>query len=470
MTKLHTTQHTTGHPPLQKLISSSIALALVSSLCLLTPLEAFADVRKTDLVYGLSVDSRGLSAAECPSIDAERSIVVGSDGTVYFERNADDACQIASITKVMTAVVAMDAVNEGLVQLSDELTVSSEAALVGESSAGLAEGDTMTLETALRALLVPSGNDAAIVIAQHVGAALSGSSDSATCEQAFIAQMNTKAQSIGCTNTVYENPHGLDFDEYEGDLHSTARDQAKVIACAMSFDLIRQIVGGGSTTIQVNRGGVSTDLYLETTDGFLDIYDYAIGVKTGYTQLAGSSFSAAANNGEIELYALVLGSSDDTQRFYDAETLMEWTYEHIVDFTFANSTQSTEFNGSSVPVVAEVAHKGWIDKTVKVTLSDPDASTKVFDLNGNITQSYDFKEPEGNVSAGDVLGTVYFKQRNDVIATYDLIACEDVAAPNFFEGVSIWWQRFFAQFTGAQTQAESDVINTVELVVDKTQN
>ena len=80
-------------------------------------------------------------------------------------------------------------------------------------------------------------------------------------------------------------------------------------------------------------------------------------------------------------------------------------------------------------MVAEVAHTGWIDKTVKATLSDPDAAATIFDLNGNVSQSLEFDEVSGNVHAGDKVGTITFKQRNAVIATMDLVACEDVAAP-----------------------------------------
>ena len=146
--------------------------------------------------------------------------MVDTNGTVYFERNADDAACIASVTKIMTGVVALDAVASGLTSLDSTITVSADAAAVGESSAGLQEGDTMTLKTALYALLVPSGNDAAIAIAESVGAALrsSGTASGDSDVKAFVAQMNATAQKLNCTNTVYENPHGLDFDQYQRQL------------------------------------------------------------------------------------------------------------------------------------------------------------------------------------------------------------------------------------------------------------
>ena len=194
--------------------------------------------------------------------------------------------------------------------------------------------------------------------------------------------------------------------------------------------------------------GAEATIHLETTDGFLDVYEHAIGVKTGFTALAGPSFAGAANNGARELYAIVLNSSSEAQRFEDAKTLCEWVYEHLVSYQLANSPETTTCDGAEVPVVAEVAHEGWIDKTVKATLSDPDAAVEIFDLNGNVSQTLSFEKLEGDVRAGDKVGTITFKQRNEEIATLDLVACEDLDAPDFFEGVGVWWERLLRGLLG----------------------
>lgn len=450
------------------LVSWLLAAALSFGVAL-APVSSYADVRKADVIYGQTVDSRGLSVAQCPSIDAEYAIVMDSEGTVYFERNATSSTQIASITKVMTAVVALDAVRDGVVSSDTNVTVSAAAAAVGESSAGLQAGDVMSLETALKALLVPSGNDAAVAIAETVGAALSGSSDADAAEAAFVDKMNATASDLGCVDTVYENPHGLDFDEYEGSLHSTAADVAKVVQHAMTNEEFRSIVSGGSTAIVVDRAdGSKATIDLESTDEFLDIYEYAIGVKTGFTELAGESFAGAANNGERELYAIVLHSSSESQRFADAEALCTWVYQHVISYQLANSSRTAIMDGAEVPVVAEVTHADWIDKTVEATVSDPDAAATIFDLNGNVSQSLEFDEVKGDVKAGDKVGTISFKQRNTTIATLDMVACEDVSAPSFFEGIGIWWDRLFRGLSGQQQMAQSITVNETPLVNDKT--
>ena len=142
-------------------------------------------------------------------------------------------------------------------------------------------------------------------------------------------------------------------------------------------------------------------------------------------------------------------------------------YQHEVKYPLAHSKTAT-MNGAEVPVIAEVAHEGWIDKTVKATLADPAASATIFDLNGNVSQSLSFDQLTTDVRAGDKVGTITFKQRNAEIATMDLVACEDVAAPNFFESVGIWWDRLFRGFSGQSTVAQSVTINETPLVVDKT--
>lgn len=461
--------HTCEHRGHARILACVLSLTLALSLSFAYAPKASAEVLKADVVYGQTVDSRGLSVAQCPSIDASRAIVVSSDGVTYFERNADEEGCIASITKIMTAVVATDAVSSGIVNLQTQVSVTAEAAAVGESSAGLQLGDTMTLETALKALLVPSGNDAAMSIAQTVGEALLKSGVSASSGyDAFVAQMNATATKLGCTDTVYENPHGLDFDEHAGNLHSTARDQSKVVAYAMKNQTIRDIVSGGSTTITVTRDGASASIDLETTDGFLDINEYAIGVKTGYTELAGASFAGAVNKDGQELYAIVLNSSSESQRFYDADELVSWVFDHQQSYKLINSSQSTTYKGASVPVVAEVSHSDWVDKTIPATVADPNATVSIFDLSGNVSESVEYSSISGNVKAGQKVGTITFKQRNQVIATLDLIACEDVAAPNMLESISIWWDRFIRGFSGSQTAAHSQLINETPLVVDKT--
>ena len=452
-------------------LSVLIIAALALLVCAFPLSQAHAEVRKGDVLAGKTVEERDLAISQCPSIDAEYACLVDSNGTVFFERNAHSPAQIASITKVMTAIVAIENAAP-----DTAIGVSETAALIGESTAGLQEGDTMTLDDALKALLVPSGNDAAQAIAETVGGQMMASNPSLGSDpvEVFVQAMNDKAAELGCTDTVYENPHGLDDDEFAGSLHSTAADQAKVAQYAMKNDTIRSIVGGGSTTIEVVRDGEKEAIDLESTDLMLDIYEYAIGIKTGITNAAGPSFMGAANNEGFELYAVVLDSSAEDQRFRDAMNLFEWVYEHMSVVPLANSgkTADMQIDGASktVPVIAEVTHCDWIDKTVEATMADPNATVTVFDVDGNITADYSFDELRGDIHAGDKVGTVSFMQHNKVVAQQDLIACEDELAPNIFDGIGIWWSRLIGGFSGTPETAESQVYNVMPIISNNVSN
>ena len=364
----------------------------------------------------------------------------------------------------MTAIVALE--NS---QLTDQVTVSAEAASIGESSASLKEGDVLSMEDAIKALLTSSGNDAAIAIADTVGAKLGGEGGA---RAAFVSAMNAKAADLGCANTLFANPHGLDFNQYAGDMHSTARDVATMSVYAMKSQTFRDIVSKDKATITVTRGGVATPLELESTDELIGVYEGACGIKTGFTSLAGECFAGACNRGGLDLYAIVLNSSSEQQRFTDAKTLFDWVYANSVNYPYAHASETATMSwGSStkeVPVVAEVAHGDWTDKTIKATFSEPDGSLDVFSLKGNVSCTMSFDNVSGNVHEGDKVGSAVFKQHNETIATVDLIACEDVAAPNPLEAAGIWVGRLLSHFTGSQTVATSVDLNDTPLINDKT--
>ena len=445
-------------------VACALALFLAASPALAP--SAAAEVRRADVVMDETVESRGLAVASCPNIDAQYAILTDSNGVTYFERDADAQVQIASITKVMTAIVALDSGN-----LSREIVVSENAASVGESSADLVAGDVLTLEDALVAMLVSSGNDAAQAIAETLGADMAGTDDQDAAVEAFVDAMNAKALQIGMTDSLFANAHGLDFDSYEADMHCSARDVAVMCAYAMQNDTFRATVSQAGATITVVRDGQTTLIELESTDELLGVYEGACGIKTGFTALAGQCFAGACERDGVTYYAIVLNSSSESQRFDDAQTLFDWVFEHSIDYPLANSSETTVMETSQgdieVPVIAYVAHTSWIDRTVTATLADPDAFVEVFDLNGNVSQEVVFDEVSGNVRVGDKVGTITFYQRNAVVAEMDLIATEEVSAPNLFERIGIWWDRLFRSFSGDDGVADSVIVNETPLINDR---
>lgn len=435
--------------------------------------EAHADVRKSDFVVSGTVEARGLKATSCPSLECEYAYLVDSEGKVYFSRGADVETQIASITKVMTAIIALEQA-----PLDTTIVVSQRAQQVGESSANLKAGDSLSLGEALKGLMIPSGNDCGIAIAESVGKLMladAGASpeqiDDASAYDAFVEAMNAKADELGCTGTVFANPHGLDFGEHAAELHSTAAEVAVIAAYAMGNDYFREIVDMPSADLDVKRGGENVTVKVETTDLLLGNYEGVCGIKTGFTDRAGSCLASACDREGPMLYAIILDSVSDYQRFVDAAELYDWVYDNTFALELANSDETllVDLDGvtQEVEVVADVALDAWLDKTVPATFADPQASVEVFALDGNVSQDFEFYEVGGGVRIGDVVGHAVFYQDNEVVAEQDLIACEDVAAPGILEAPGIWWEKLMRGFSGQPAAAESVIINSMPVLISK---
>jgi D-alanyl-D-alanine carboxypeptidase (penicillin-binding protein 5/6) len=314
--------------------------------------------------------------------------------------------------------------------------------------------------------MVSSGNDAAIALSEAVGDTLKTNGQSA--KAAFVEAMNSKAAELGMTQSKFANPHGLDTGSYDEEMYSTAHDVALMCAHAMKNDTFRTIVDLATAQITVNRNGSSKVITLDSTDKLLGVYEGACGIKTGYTEKAGNSFAGAANRGSGDIYAIVLDASDEDARFTDAEALFNWYYNNELTYALAHSSKTTDvtLNGETktVPVIVEVPQTCWPNKTIDVTLENPEATVEVFAPEGNVSQNISLNEINGGVKAGDVVGTIDFYQGNQIIASQNLVACADSAAPNIFESIGIWWNRLW----GNDEPAEATVLNETPLIYRKT--
>ena len=414
--------------PRRFVIAASLALAAV----LACPLAVHASKLETDAVCGTAVSKSGIAAADLPDITARSAMVVGKDGTVYFERNVDEEVKIASITKVMTAIVALENA-----KLTDTVTVDEAAATVGEASAGLEEGDAMPLSTALRALMIPSGNDAAMAIAASVGKIIDP--DTGDPRATFVEAMNDKAKELGMDRSVFTNPHGLDFDGWEGDLHSSARDVIAMYSHAMGIKEFRELEADGNAHISVKgKDGQTREI---------DMIDYNkmrgqdgnIAGKTGTTYDAGQCYVAAFSREDGgEVYTVVLGSDGDDARWADTRALTSWYYGHMVDYPLVRTSRKT---AGGDPLVARVALADWSDKTVDATVEDPGKTARVFSLEGDITVDVDAEPVAGSVARGQEVGELKLMQDGHEVASEMLVAAQDQAAPSGLDWVLVHLDR-----------------------------
>ena len=428
----------------QLTVGLACAVALVAGI----PSVAGAQVLTTDNICGKAADARGIAAEDLPDIDASNAFVMGKNGTVYYARSADEQVKIASITKVMTAILAVENC-----KMDEKITVSNAAATVGNSTAGLLEGDELTVEQALRGLMIPSGNDAAIALAEHVGKKLDLKTKDAVAT--FVKAMNERAKKLGCTGTLFENPHGLDFDEWAGDMHSTAHDVALMMQEAMKDDTIREVMASKDPWIEVTGADGSDHSHSMETHNVLLDQDGNIGGKTGTTDDAGYCFASAYNRDGDEIYTVVLNSSTTDQRFADTATLASWYYDHKVTVEIAN-TQKKTANGN--PLMARVSQTDWTDKTIDATLADPTAQATVFSLAGEVTEKVSYDDLSGTVHVGDKVGSVTLKQDGTKIAVMDLVADEEGTGPNPIEWLLVKLDRLGRRIDNRPLKAESETV------------
>jgi len=214
----------------------------------------------------------------------------------------------------------------------------------------------------------------------------------------------------------------------------------------------RQIVATG--THEANVGGHI--LKFITTDA-LSFYmrdATAIGIKTGYTDEAGYCFVGAGQANGLELYSVVFNAPTEERRFVDSANLLEWGFRHYRTVELINTTQQ----------VAEVALLSWLDKTVPAFVPAV-VRIELFDLNGPIMQDINIKDIEGEATKGQVCGEIIWLQGGEVQTTSEVIVSRTVRAPDFWEGLSIAWQRFWGTFSGDQPYAETKILLKSELAI-----
>lgn len=232
-----------------------------------------------------------------------------STGTVLMEKAPDEKVHPASVTKIMTMLLILESIEEGKIKLTDTVTVSEHAASMGGSQVYLEPFEQQTVETMLKCIAVSSANDACVAMAEHI----SGS------EGDFVKRMNARAAELGMKNTHFVNSCGLDEDDHL----TTARDVALMSReLLLNHPQIHEYCTIWMENIVHTTAKGSFEFGLTNTNKLIKQYEYATGLKTGYTSVAGFCVSASAKKDDIELVAVIMGGADSKSRFQDAVTLL----------------------------------------------------------------------------------------------------------------------------------------------------
>lgn len=345
-------------------------------------------------------------------------------GNILYESNPDERLPIASVTKVMTMLLIMEAVDSGKISLDDMVTVSENAMSYGGSTMFLETGEQLTVNDMLKGIAVASANDGCVAMAEH----LAGS------ESAFVDMMNEKAKELGMENTHFMNTNGLDEDDH----YSSARDVA-----IMSRELMKHETIFNYTSIWMDtlRGG---KFQLANTNKLIRFYDGANGLKTGSTSKALCCLSAAAKRNDMQLIAVVLGAPTSAERFASAKSLL--------DYGFANYAVNTQITAGDE--VQKIAVEKGVDKEVGVVAGDSCSTLVKKGQEDNITKEIKIDETiTAPIEAGQKIGTMTISRDSEVIADIDLNASSAVEK----KGIGLIIKDFFATiFFGSNNDIEEN--------------
>ena len=338
-------------------------------------------------------------------------LMEASTGRVLFEKDPHAVRSCASITKVMTLCLVFEALDSGRLSLDQTLTASAHAASMGGSDIWLEEGEAMSVDDLIKATVIMSANDAAVVLAE----AVSGS------EEAFVAQMNEKAQQLGMNDTVFKNCNGLDEEGHVTSAYDVA---------LMSRELIRheKVFDYALTWMDSVRGG---ETQLVNTNKLIRSYPGITGLKTGTTGQAGSCITATAERNGLSLIAVVLGADSTDHRFQDAAALL--------DYGFAGWKATVP----EAPALEPVPVARGMEPQVEPVLGEmPTLLLKAGEA-GEVETAVTYEELTAPVTRGDVIGQVTCTVDGSVMAQVDITAGEDVAQVTFFGVLSHLVQALF---------------------------
>lgn len=365
------------------------------------------------------------SALEEPDLFCTHAVLVDAKyNEVLYDKNAYDKAYPASITKVMTALLVLEAIEDGRLTEDTMVTVSALASkkdFSNESTANLKAGEQLSVKDLLYCLLLPSANDAAKALAEAVDGNI----------EDFVIRMNRRAGELGCKGTHFVNPHGLHNDDH----YTTAYDISLYMTAALEYDLFREIIYTPSYTVAPTE--LSRERLFYNTNGLISnlyylgyTYDKCIGGKTGSTDEAGRCLAAVAEDGDTLLISVILGSGpievvgyDNLRQgqFTESSKLLQWGFQNFERVTITRDDQPVDKVAVTMSREADevmVKPQGSITRTLPKDLDLDDIETEIHLF---------AQEVEAPVEEGQVMGTMKLSYEGEVYGVLDLVAVTSVA-------------------------------------------
>ena len=360
----------------------------------------------------MNINAEENEIANVLSPNAKSAILIeSSTGEIIYEYNSHEKLEPASMTKMMSLVLIMEAIEKGVISLDQMITVSSNASGMGGSQILLETGEEMSVDDLLKGITIASGNDAVVALAEAI----------AGTEENFVKMMNNKLRELGLNDSNFKNCHGLDEEGH----YSSAYDMAFI---AKELVKHQKILDYSSIYETYLREGTDKKIWLVNTNKLVRFKAGVDGLKTGYTAGAGYCLTATMKKDDMRVIATVMGEPSSQTRNNEVSSML--------DYAFAQMGLKKLLSKNSV-VETITLPKAKVDEVKIVPSQDVNILYKKID--GEITPTYeiDIKEIKAPTKKGDVVGTLYVKNNDQIINKIDLTVLEDIEKCNLFE---LYWK------------------------------
>lgn len=379
-----------------------------------------ADDVDNEVNFEDTIEVTASNVSELPKTNSRRYIVYDRiSKSMIIGKNEDVKSAMASTTKIMTTIVILEKAD-----LNEKVTVSAKAGGTGGSRLGLKRGDKASVRDLLYGLMLRSGNDAAVALAEHVGGSV----------KEFAELMNEKAIELGLTNTHFVTPHGLD----DANHYTTALELAKLTDYAMDNETFAKIVGTKSTTIYINN----QSRQINNTNELLGVLNGVVGVKTGFTNNAGRCLVTETKRNNMDIITIVLGADTKKDRTKDSVNLIEYTFSKYKMYNLEEQIIK-EFNKwKNINEKRILIIKGKTSNP-KLALGAIEKATIPICDNDKIEYSINaLTEVEAPVEQWNVMGTLTVKLNGEILENIDIVNVNEVQKRDWKDYFKIVLNRF----------------------------
>lgn len=334
-------------------------------------------------------------------------LIEASTGKIIYEKNSHEKLSPASMTKMMSMLIIMESIENGILNWDDMVTASENASKMGGSQILLETGEQMSVSDLFKGVAVASGNDAVVALAEAIAGA----------EQEFVNMMNERAKQLGLTDTVFKNPHGLD----DANHYSSAYD---MMIIAKELSKHEKVFEYTSIYEDYLRKGTKKELWLVNTNKLTRFYPGVDGMKTGYTETAGYCLTATAKKNGMRLIAVVMGEADAKVRNSEVTSMLDYGFAQYK----VNELLSTETIISKVEI-----EKGKAKQVEIVPIQSATIVTRKTDKVGTITYDLHLDSVKAPIKVGEKVGTLDIFENGNQVDQIDVTVKTDVEKANFLD-------------------------------------